>query len=210
MPEYSLSEITVDQILIYINQHIALAPYVIFFLFCLAGLNIPVSEDGLIFAAAVVAAKHPDMLVPVYLSIYIGAFVSDTIAYWVGRLIGPRLFDIKFFSKLVSKERFDQVSRFYARFGIATLIFGRFIPFGVRNALFMTAGIGRMRFPIFLLADFFAAGMTTGLYFYLYYSYGESMLRQVQNIGMGLFAVVVLVAVLAYWNKRRAKIKIPL
>lgn len=194
-----------DQALVYINEHIALAPYVIFFLFCLAGLNIPVSEDGLIFAAAMVAAKNPDMLVIVYLSVFIGAFVSDTIAYWVGRLIGPKLFEVKFFSKLVSKERFDQVSRFYARFGITTLVFGRFIPFGVRNALFMTAGIGRMRFPIFLFADFIASGMTTGFYFYLYYTYGESMLRQVQNIGTGLFAVIVLAVILILWKKRRDK-----
>lgn len=194
-----------DQILIYINQHIAMAPYVIFFLFCLAGLNIPISEDGLIFAAAMVATQHPDMLVAICSSIFLGAFVSDTVAYWLGRLAGPRLFEIKFFSKLVSKERFEQVSRFYARFGIATLVFGRFIPFGVRNALFMTAGIGRMRFPIFLLADFLAVAMTTSLYFYLFYTYGEGMLRQVQNIGLGLFTVIILIAFLAFWKKRRNK-----
>jgi len=205
MTELFFSETMVDQILIYIEQHIAMAPYVIFFLFCLAGLNIPVSEDGLIFAAAMVAAKHPDMLVIIYLSVLVGAFTSDTIAYWVGRLVGPKLFEIKFFSKMVSKERFDQISRFYARFGITTLIFGRFIPFGVRNALFMTAGIGRMRFSIFLLADFLACFMTTGLYFYLFYTYGEGMLRQVQNIGLGLFGVIILSFVLILWKRRRNK-----
>lgn len=194
-----------DQTLVYINQHMALAPYVIFFLFCLAGLNIPVSEDALIFAGAMVAANHPNMLVSVYLSVFIGAFVSDTTAYWVGRLIGPKLFEIKFFNKLVSKERFNKVSRFYARFGITTLVVGRFIPFGIRNALFMTAGIGRMRFPIFLLADFIAAGITTIFYFYLYYTYGEDMLRQVQNIGIGLFAVIILTALLIIWRRRRNK-----
>jgi membrane protein DedA with SNARE-associated domain len=69
----------------------------------------------------------------------------------------------------------------------------------------MTAGIGKMRFPIFLLADFLACSMTTGLYFYLFYTYGESMLRQVQNIGLGLFTVIILSLLLIFWKRRRNK-----
>lgn len=192
-----------DQVLTYIQQNIAMAPFVIFFLFCLAGVNVPISEDGLIFAAAVLASKNPEHSIPIFSSVIVGAYVSDIFAYWVGRLLGPKLFEIKFFSKMVTRERFDKVSRFYARFGITTLIIGRFIPFGVRNALYMTAGIGRMRMPIFLVANIIAVSMTCSTYFYLYYRYGEDVIKQVQRFGVTAFLLAVFALLIYLWRKYR-------
>ena len=45
---------------------------------------------------------------------------------------------------MVSPERVAKVASFYQKYGVWTLVVGRFIPFGVRNALFLTAGIGKM------------------------------------------------------------------
>ena len=66
---------------------------------------------------------------------------------------------------MVKPESVDKVSHFYERFGIFTLIVGRFVPFGVRNALFLTAGLGRMGFMKFALSDLLAATISCSVYF---------------------------------------------
>ena len=43
-----------------------------------------------------------------------------------------------------------QIENYYTKYGVVTLLIGRFIPFGVRNCLFVTAGIGKMRFWKFI------------------------------------------------------------
>lgn len=175
----------------YIQQNIFFAPFIIFALLCLAGLNLPISEDAMIFLAAVLAAQHPKMLIPFFLSVYLGAFISDIMVYWIGRLFGPRLFENRFFSKMVTPEKFQRINRFYARYGITTLIIGRFIPFGVRNALFLTAGLGRMNFLAFAIADFVACTLTTSLFFTLYYKFGEDVLHQVKKFGLYSFLLTI-------------------
>ena len=57
---------------------------------------------------------------------------------------------------MVSKEKVNQISDFYKKYGMITLMGGRFIPFGVRNALFLTAGLGKMNFFKFALSDLIA------------------------------------------------------
>ena len=63
---------------------------------------------------------------------------------------------------------------YYGQYGSLTLFFGRFIPFGVRNAIFISAGMGNMRPRHFLLADFFAAIISITIYFTLSFKIGES------------------------------------
>lgn len=176
----------------YIQQNILFAPYIIFALLLLAGFNLPISEDAMIFLSAVLSAQRPEMLPMFFAALFFGSYFSDIICYWLGRLLGPKIFENRLLKKMVTPEKFQQVNRFYARYGITTLIVGRFIPFGVRNALFITAGLGRMNFVAFAIADFIACSLTTSIFFSLYYKYGESMLAQVKKFGLYSFVAVFL------------------
>jgi membrane-associated protein len=186
----------------YIQQNIFFAPFIIFTLLLLAGFNLPVSEDAMIFLGAVLAAQHPQMLYVFMAAVFFGAYLSDIIAYWLGRLLGPRIFENRFLKKMVTQEKFRQVNRFYARYGITTLIVGRFIPFGVRNALFITAGLGRMNFIAFAIADLIACILTTSIFFSLYYNYGEEVIDQVKKFGLYSFMAVAVVVVLILLYRR--------
>ena len=185
-----------DELLLLIQQNVTYAPYIIFGALLLAGFNIPVSEDAMLFISAVLAKNNPDLLIPLFLGVYLGAYLSDLICYWLGRLLGPRLFRIRFFARMVTEQRRDRISLFYRKYGIITLLLGRFIPFGVRNGLFLTAGLGQMPFARFALADLTACTITTFIYFTLYYRYGSAMIDTVKrgNLVIFGFAVGVLLA----------------
>jgi membrane-associated protein len=157
---------------------IAQAPYAhfyIFGMFMLAGLNIPVSEDVLIIAGAIISVKFaPENAVWLLIACYMGAYISDVICYFLGRTLGLKILAVKPFSKLIDKKKLDTVSGFFERYGALTLFLGRFIPFGVRNALFLSAGISKMNFAKFAIVDLLACTMTTAILFSLGRSFAEN------------------------------------
>ena len=197
--------ITVEDIFAYIQNNVEMAPYIIPSLMMLAGFNIPVPEDGMLFLAGILAAKHPEMTEKLFVGVFVGAYSADMICYGVARFLGPRLYKIKWFAKMVSKERMAKVNSFYERFGFVTLIVGRFIPFGVRNGLFMTAGFSGMSAVKFAVADFIAALLTCGCYFWLYYSYGEAVIEVIKKANVIIFGVLAVAVTIAILRKRAAK-----
>ncbi len=183
-----------DAIVGFVQHNVAYAPFIVFGLLMLAGLSLPISEDLLIIVSALLAVKHPDMVVSLFLGVYLGAYLSDLESYWVGRILGRRLWKVKFFAKLISEKSVQSIGAYYERYGTFTLLLGRFIPFGVRNALFLSAGLSRMHFGKFALTDWAACTMTNVALFSLTYFYGEGVfeyVRQGNFIIFGVFSLVV-------------------
>ncbi len=155
-----------------------LAPYthfIAFGLLLLAGINMPVSEDLVfIISASIAATIVPQNTVIIFISCYLGAFASDIIAYSIGRYAGRQVLATRFISKLIPKKKLYKVEHYFHEYGLKTLFFGRFIPFGVRNVLFIAAGIARMRFHRFLFIDLVALSITSSILFALGYFFGEN------------------------------------
>lgn len=159
-------------VLIYKYPHHA--HWIIFISLVLAGFNIPISEDLMLLTSGILASAFvPENTFVLWLSVFCGAYISDWIAYWTGRLLGPKLLTIKWLSRVVKRERLDKMHAFYERWGFFAFLFGRFVPFGVRNCLFISAGMGNMSFKKFLLVDGFASLISTTTAFYLAYTFGK-------------------------------------
>jgi len=194
-----------EELIQIIQANIQYAHFIIFGTLLLAGLNIPVSEDAMLFISAVLASSHPEYLIHLFLGVYLGAYFSDLICYGLGRKVGPKLFKIKFFAGMAPPERVAKISAYYQKYGVMTLILGRFIPFGVRNALFLTAGLGKMNFTKFALSDLLACTISSVCFFSLYYYYGETVIDYIKQGNMVIFGLVLtLVGIFWYKNKRVA------
>lgn len=63
-----------EELIPFIQANIHHAHYIIFTTLLLAGLNIPVSEDAMIFISALLASKHPEYLPHLFIAVYLGAF----------------------------------------------------------------------------------------------------------------------------------------
>ncbi len=194
-----------EEIYNFIQGNVHLAPFIVFGLLLLAGFNIPVSEDGMLFVSALLAAKNPDHLVPLFVGVYLGAYFSDLICYGLGRFLGPKLFQINMFKNMVPQERIDKIHSFYEKYGVLTLVLGRFIPFGVRNGLFLTAGLSKMNFLKFAIADLIAATITCSLYFTLYYKFGESVIELIKEANIIIFGVAIVVVLFLWIKKKNSK-----
>ena len=155
----------------------------------------------MLFVSANLAAQYPDHLGKLFLGVFLGAYLSDLIAYSLGRKFGPKLQKIKIFANSFQPRKIDKIKSYYEKYGVITLILGRFIPFGVRNALFMTAGLSKMRFFKFASSDLLACTISVSTFFSLYYYIGPSVIHYVKRFNILIFlifVIIVLILILKY------------
>lgn len=203
-----------DSIVAFFTSHAPHAHWIVFSLLLVAGFNLPISEDLLIIISAILASTIiPENLVKLFTFLVVGCYLSDMICYWTGRLLGRKLWKIKWFNRIVPPKRLIQAQEFYQKHGFYTLIIGRFIPFGVRNALFLTAGVGKMSFPVFLASDGIACLLSNTTLFTLTYALGKNyavILSYLQTLKLALFFLFAGLAIflICYYKKRKGLGKI--
>lgn len=152
-----------------------IAHWIFFVMLILAGMNVPLSEDIiLLMGGAITSTCIPDHALRMWIFLYLGCWFSAWEAYSIGRFLGPKLYDIRWFNHVINPERINRLHHYYEKFGFLTFVAGRFIPGGVRNALFMSCGLGKMPFLRFIVRDGFACLISTSTLFYLGYVAGEN------------------------------------
>lgn len=156
-------------------MHAHSAHWIIFVLFLLSGIGLPVSEDSLLILGGVIASTCiPEETMFLFAWLFAGSVLSAWETYWIGRYFGPKLYDIHWFHWLVTPQRIKKLHHYYEKFGVFTFIVGRFCPGGVRNGLFISAGLGKMPFIKFMLRDTFAACISISTIFYLGFYFGTN------------------------------------
>ena len=165
----------IESIAQWLTVHGDQAPLFVFGLLLLTGFSFPLSEDVIVIASGVIAATViPEKAIPLFIAVYLGSFLSDWIAYCIGRFLGTQLRKFRFFQEKLSSSRRKMISAFFQKYGFLTLFIGRLIPFGVRNSVFMAAGAGKMHFGRFLLSDGLSCLLFSSTVFYLSFRAGEN------------------------------------
>lgn len=199
-----------DVLIDFIYRHAAHAHWIIFSALMLAGFNIPISEDLMIIISALLAATIvPENVVPLFLGVFLGCYLSDWVCYWIGRKLGPKLWKIRWFSRTIPKKKLVFAQNFYKKYGFWTLLIGRFIPFGVRNCLFLTAGLGRMPFGKFILSDGIACITSNTVLFTIAYMLGknyEVLLHFLKTFNIVIFSAFLVSIIVFIWYKKRKKL----
>src|SRR6185437_1206594 len=110
--------------------------------------------DTLLFSAGLLLAIHdPTVTLPslpvLLIALPLAAIAGNLVGYWIGREAGPRVFD-RPRSRLFKPEYVVRSQRFFDRYGAATVLIARFVPI-VRTVATVLAGVGRMRFWLYLV-----------------------------------------------------------
>lgn len=105
--------------------------------------------DSLLFAVGTFAARGSLDLFTAMLVLAAAAILGDTVNYWIGHFVGPRVFhrdDVRW----LNRKHLDRTHEFFERYGAKTIILARFVPI-VRTFAPFVAGIGAMTYGKFLL-----------------------------------------------------------
>ena len=147
------------EILLHLDTHLDLVirnygfwTYGIFFLIIFLETGLVVTPflpgDSLLFAAGTFAALGSLDTKWLIILLSIAAIGGDTLNYWIGYIVGPKVFS-KEKSRFLNKEYLQRTHQFYEKYGGKTIILARFIPI-IRTFAPFVAGIGSMTYGRFI------------------------------------------------------------
>jgi membrane-associated protein len=159
--------------------------------------------DSLLFAAGTFAALGALDLATLILLLTAAAILGDTLNYWIGRKVGPRVFreNVRF----LNRRHLERTHAFYEKHGGKTIVIARFVPI-VRTFAPFVAGIGSMSYRRFLLYNV-AGGAVWVLGFVLFgYFFGNLPVVR-SNFSLVIVAIIVLsvLPIVVEWLRHRRR-----
>jgi membrane protein DedA with SNARE-associated domain len=154
----------------------------------LAGAGFPIPEELPTVGAGIWVASNPDLgparwlVLPVC---FAGVLLSDVMLYGIGRLWGPRLLTYKWVARVVTPDKREKIEHNFHRYGVRVLLAIRWVP-GIRSPMFITAGVMRLPFVRFVLADGVAAVVGHSLLFFLAWWFGDQFKQLVETFESGV------------------------
>ena len=164
----------------------------VFFAFFLPGAS-------LLFIAGMLASAdilNISILVPVVLA---AAILGDQVGYWFGSWIGKAIYnrpDARFFKHSHVQLAHD----FFERYGRAAVLLARFVPIA-RTFVPILAGVGNMRFAVFLFYNVAGALVWGGGFTLLGYFLGRTIPDAEKYLTLVILIIIGLTAIplLAGW-----------
>lgn len=104
--------------------------------------------DSLLFTAGFLASQGVLNVLILLPLCFVAAVSGDSVGYWFGKKIGPRLFNRED-SLFFHKHNLVRAKNFYEQHGGKALILARFMPV-VRTLVPIVAGIGEMKYRSFI------------------------------------------------------------
>jgi membrane-associated protein len=196
-----------DKHLVEIVSQYGVWTYAILFaiIFCETGLVVMpfLPGDSLLFAVGTIAATGALDPFLVFLLLSIAAIIGDTVNYWVGYVVGPKVFSGES-SRWLNRKHLERTHDFYEKYGGKTIIIARFVPI-VRTFAPFVAGIGRMTYWRFLLYNVVGGITWIAIFVYAGYFFGNIPMVK-RNFTLVVFAIIivsVLPAVIEYLRATR-------
>jgi membrane-associated protein len=185
--------IHLDKYLSLLIQNYGVLTYLILFLiiFCETGLVVTpfLPGDSLLFAAGTFAAIGSlDVLWLIGL-LTTAAIAGDTVNYWIGDFVGPKVFN-KENVRFLSKKHLEHTHQFYEKYGGKTIIIARFVPI-IRTFAPFVAGIGKMAYSRFIAYNIFGGILWVAVFVFSGYYFGN-MPAVKQNFTVVIFAIILI------------------
>jgi membrane-associated protein len=148
--------------------------------------------DSLLFVAGAVAAAGGMDVGVVAATLVTAALCGDNVNYWVGRFLGPKVFQFEG-SRWLKQENLDRTHAFMEKHGPKAIIIARFVPV-VRTFVPFVCGIGRLTYGRFLGFSVLGALIWVGLLVPAGYFFGN--LPVVKNNLTAVILLIVFISVL--------------
>jgi undecaprenyl-diphosphatase len=158
-----------------------------------AAVGLVAPGEFTVILGGVAAGQGEIELVPLIALVWVCAVAGDIVSYVLGRRLG-RGFLLRHGPRVkLTEDRIDRVERYFTRYGIATILFGRFVGI-VRSLAPFAAGASGMPARRFIPATAVAAGIWAATCSVLGYLFWQSFDELVAIFKEGAFAIVLVAA----------------
>lgn len=176
-------------------------------IFCETGLVVMpfLPGDSLLFATGALCGQGAGKLDIwwVLVLLPVAAIIGDSVNYWTGRFLGPKVFK-RNKSLLFNSDILHKTQSFYERHGRKMVIMARFVPL-IRTFAPFVAGVGKMNYPIFLTYGILGAYIWVGVCAGAGYYFGNMpwVKEHFELIVLAVIGISVLPAILAWFGSKR-------
>ena len=181
--------------------------YLILFviIFCETGLVITpiLPGDSLLFAAGAFAAVGSLKASWLFVLLSIAAVAGDTVNYWIGYIVGPKVFH-KENVRFLNKQYLNRAHQFYEEYGGKTIIIARFVPI-IRTFAPFVAGIGKMTYMRFISYNIFGGVLWIGAFIFGGQYFGNLPVVK-KNFSLVIFVIIIISimpGVIEYFRQRQ-------
>jgi membrane protein DedA with SNARE-associated domain len=115
----------------------------------------------------------------------LGVVISDGLLYTMGRIGGRKIFKLPWMRRLLPEARFARIESNFHKYGVIILLFARLLP-GIRGPIFLSAGILKLSWRRFLLADGIYAIPGVSLLFFLAFWFTDQFIYLVKRAEEGV------------------------
>ena len=159
--------------------------------------------DSLLFAAGTFAAIGSLNVAGLLLLLSLAAILGDTVNYWIGHFVGPRVFHEKI--RFVKREHLERTHEFYEKHGGKTIVLARFIPI-IRTFAPFVAGVGSMTYGRFLMYNVVGGIVWVWLFTLLGFFFGNLQVVK-ENFALVILAIIAISLLPALFEILKARLK---
>jgi membrane-associated protein len=148
-----------------------------------------VPGDSLLFAVGAFSAIGALNVWWVLLLLASAAIIGDTVNYWIGHFIGPKIFH-KENVRFLKKKHLESTHKFFEKYGGKTIIIARFIPI-IRTFAPFVAGIGAMSYWKFISYNVIGGFAWVAICLFAGYLFGNLPVVK-NNFTLVIFAIIII------------------
>jgi membrane protein DedA with SNARE-associated domain len=171
-----------------------------------SGIPLPVPGDIFVMYVGAHVPRHLASWIAAWLGLVGVVVLGATNLFFISRRFGRRLAYGRFAHLVhLSPERLQRAERWFERYGVLAIIFGRHIP-GFRVPITLAAGIFRVPYPVFAASVAVSTAIWAGVFIIVGINFGgrlEAFLRVHREASWLFVAVIVVVVSLTLIRRRR-------
>ncbi len=176
-------------------------------IFCETGLVVTpfLPGDSLLFATGALAAGSMLDHKWLFVTLSVAAILGDTVNYWIGAIVGPKVFHEEK-SRFLNKKHLVRTHEFYEKYGGKTIIIARFVPI-VRTFAPFVAGIGKMTYLKFISYNIIGGLLWIAICLYAGFFFGNLRIVK-ENFTLVILAIIfisILPGVIEFIRHRNAQ-----
>jgi membrane protein DedA with SNARE-associated domain len=160
----------------------------------LESVGLPLPGESVLVFAALYAAHSSHSITGVVASAALGAMLGDNVGYWIGREFGYRLLRRHGNSVGLSPDKIKLGQYLFLRHGSMVVFFGRFVAV-LRMLAALLAGVNRMDWRRFLIANAAGAILWASVVGFGTYFFGRAVMHVTRPVGIALAAIALAVIV---------------
>jgi membrane protein DedA with SNARE-associated domain len=178
-----------------------------------SGVPLPAPGDVFVMYVGAHVARNIASWIIAWLGLIAVVVAGATNLFFISRRFGSRLAHGRFAEAVhLSPERLDRAEKWFARYGVIAIIFGRHIP-GFRIPITVAAGVLRVNYSVFAASVAVSTAIWAGIVIIIGINFGPRMgaflTLHRETYWLWAAVVLVLIGLMVYRSLRRSSVASP-